>query len=558
MNDTYVKARRLPVYILVILALSLLSACASHKQNPALPQSHSQVSLPAEALLADSLPELPDTRSGTSITASTIQGSEFFDKSDNAAVNGSDLQLQSDSDSTSWGIWRMQSGAVLLDVEVFASVPAGNSFYTALADYTTGRWTVTGPYDQDTTLSLDDERHRSPSGSCYVAVLTSGGRSADIDLLEFGVDSLGWQFVNIFSSLHDGAYNSIAVIDGHPALAYGAEDVEDLGDLKYVRSTSSTGASPADWTNIVLVDTEGWTGLDPCLAEVAGRPAISYQDATEDSLRYAYSSTLSGDSPADWTIITVDNNGNVGSDSSLELINGTPAIAYYESIDGSNGYLKYTRSTTPTGTDATDWTIITVDGVGRVGWYPSLKVVDGNPAISYYDLTNDMLKYARSTSDTGSQVADWTQIVVADSDEYTGNYSSLAVVDGFPAISYYKRDTNDLRFVRATSASGELAGDWTQKVTVQETGMVGEYTALAVISGMPAISYYDTDNMNLLYARASTAGGEDAAAWMGSPEIVDEAGNVGSFTHMVELGGRPAISYYDSTNGDLKYAILFD
>jgi hypothetical protein len=545
------------------LALAVMaghSSCAG-TDNADSPQSNLQpAAQPVLDVTSFGLPEIPADRHSSLVTARTIQGDQYHSSSLNISLVGTDLQLQSSPGSPAWGIWRQQSGAVLLSVEVIATVLPGNSFHIALADYSTGRWEFSAPLDETTQLTLNDSRHRSPAGNCYVAVLASGGDSASIDRLEFTVDALGWQVRTVDSELHVGFYNSLAIINGHPAIAYQAEDALDEGDLKYVRSSGSTGAAAGDWNSFVLVDTPGQTGYSPSLLEVAGHPAICYHDETSESLKYVRSTSASGDSPVDWSeIIVVDNDGMVGNDTSMAIVDGNPAISHYRDISGTEGHLKYARSTTPTGTNAADWSqIVTVDSSARVGWHSSLVVVDGNPAISYYDLTNDVLKYARSTTPSGGELADWSQIVVADSDQYTGNYSSMAVVDGQPAISYYERSGDDLRFIRSTTSTGAMAADWSQKVTVHDTGNVGEYTSLAVISGMPAISYYDVDNSSLRYIRSINATGEDAAAWPVQPETVDDSGNVGASTCLVEIGGRPAISYYDYTNGDLKYAILLD
>src|SRR5262245_52744295 len=67
-------------------------------------------------------------------------------------------------------------------------------------------------------------------------------------------------------------------------------------------------------------------------------------------------------------------------------------------------------------------------------------------------------------------------------------------------------------------------------------------------TGYPAISYYDESLGDLRYA-----------AWNGTSwnrTTIDSAGNVGQYTSLAfdPADGNPAISYYDQTNGDLKLA----
>ncbi len=73
--------------------------------------------------------------------------------------------------------------------------------------------------------------------------------------------------------------------------------------------------------------------------------------------------------------------------------------------------------------------------------------------------------------------------------------------------------------------------------------MVGKYTSLALDSaGYPHISYYDETNGNLKYAR------RDAAGWR--IETVASDGDVGQYSSLaLDATGNPHISYWDVTRG---------
>ena len=83
----------------------------------------------------------------------------------------------------------------------------------------------------------------------------------------------------------------------------------------------------------------------------------------------------------------VDREGLVGKYCSLAL-NGLdqPSISYY---DESNESLKYAWR------DGVGWHTETVDSNGHVGKYTSLALdILGRPCISYYDVSREDLKYA--------------------------------------------------------------------------------------------------------------------------------------------------------------------
>ena len=346
-----------------------------------------------------------------------------------------------------------------------------------------------------------------------------------------------------------GQFTSMTIVNGNPAISY--YDLTN-GDLKYVRALDLDGDV---WGPAIRLDFEDVVGQYNSLAVINGKPAIAYYDSTNQDLKFVSAADASGNSGT-WGRIRLDSLGDVGQYTSLQEVNGEVAIAYYEVINsffGIRGYLKYI------GTFGNLWSVPRVlDGNGSndVGSHACLQIVNGNPAISYYDAgVNNNLKYMRCNDATGMS---WDAPINVDaSGSDAGRYTSLQVVSGNPAICYYDQSKFDLHYVRSTDPTGAT---WGSPLDFDAIGVTGEYISLQVVDGKPAMSYFDgmandysENNYNLVYVRSEDSTG---SRW-GLRTIIDSIGDVGKYTSMKIVDGSPAISYVDG-NGRVKYVRAID
>jgi len=300
-------------------------------------------------------------------------------------------------------------------------------------------------------------------------------------------------------------------------------------------------ANAQNFNTAVTVDNNGDVGQATQLNIVNGNPAISYYDVTNQDLMFCRASDVNGTT---WgTPVRVVSSNSVAAWNSLAMVNGYPAICFY---DATNGDLKYIRATN---TNGTAWgSVQTIASSGDVGRNCFMMIVNSNPAICYYDLTNGDLVYIRATDVNGTS---WGSPVIVSSTGDVGKWGVIAIVNGNPAISFYDLTNGDLKYVRANDASGST---WGSALTVQSTNDIGQYSNLIVTNGMPAISYYDVTNADLKYVRATNANG---TTW-GTPVTVTSNGDVGKYSSMPLLFGYPTIVYYDVTNQKVGFVRASD
>lgn len=319
-------------------------------------------------------------------------------------------------------------------------------------------------------------------------------------------------------------WNSLAVIDGKPSIAFYYS-----GDLYYARSSSNDGT--ATWTT-TAIETVGTTGRYPTLMSIAGYPTISYYKSTGADLRITRCDAVDGNGT--WTPSTVKSSNSVGAYARMIVAEGNPAIAYF---DASNSGVRWTRNATADATGA--WTDGGVDDgsdSGVVGTNAELVVIDGHPAISYYDELGATLgrsKYARAIDPTGLTGA-WT---ISAPSGLSSIYASVDALGNRPAFSY---TSGGAKILQNSNADG--TGTWTS-TTIEATTQSSNENRITMVAGYPMTLFPVPPLQTLSLARNSASDG--SGIWS---KTTLTGMQVTSTPILGEVAGHPAIAYMDQSS----------
>lgn len=239
----------------------------------------------------------------------------------------------------------------------------------------------------------------------------------------------------------------------------------------------------------------------------------------------------------DWNLQIVDDAGNTGFQSKVEVASdGTPYLFYTNASDGWAYLAWWVPGTGDTG----GWERIRA---GYTSYDRALAMaIDGDDQVHVVYSYSNYVNYRLFDHATSSWVIDAEQAVGEGAD------CDMVVIDDggsyLPVLGLCTRSTDRLKVARR-----DIAGVWTVETVYDDHAVNNTPSITADSSNNLHISYQEYADRDLMYA--TNASGN----WVS--EYVDVADYVGSYSSIVmDAGDVPYIVYYDSTNGNLKYATI--
>jgi len=440
----------------------------------------------------------------------------------------------------------------------------GSGFFTYHTEepYATNEYTGAGVYTA--SVRVENDQHQTDTAS--VEITTNHAPEAVINVTPaeprvvpflVSFDALGssdsdgtvvqydwdWQDDGVFDSIDAGpepAFSNYVALPG----TYGARVriTDDMGatDEAAVEFTGLYGT----WQTFTIDDRDT-CGAYCSLAVVDEYPAISYYDDDDQCLRFIRATEEYG--IADWgesRQLTI-NAGIEGYYSSLAIIGGRPAVAY---LDSGNEEIRYTIANNEQGSSWPEsenlWQVY-----NQSGYYITLIDADGRPAVAWQTMDSNIY-YKRADDSLGLGWSSLPRMLDNFSDNCT--MPSMSVVDGYPAVAFTRLADEKamLYYVHAADAAG--ADAWNDPVCaatelVQDAGIM---PSLAEINGNPGISYsmgnYGSFVFDPYFIRSNSQTG-GAGSWnpVGPKELASGDWTNGMPTSLAEVRGYPNVAYYE-------------
>ncbi len=283
-----------------------------------------------------------------------------------------------------------------------------------------------------------------------------------------------------------GRWTSLAIgNDGYAVVSY-QETFND--DLKVAHCENTTCSS---WGTLYAdPDLDAAVGEHTSIAITpGGLPIISYYDVTNKELRVAACESVICAVP---TKTAIDTSGDAGKYSSIGI--GVDSLALVSYFDDATDDLRVAHCSNAACTAATSSPI---DTTGSVGDYTAILAGYSDYAfIAYRDITNGSLKAARCADLACTSASSTTTVDEAAND--VGRFVAVAHgQNGKPLISYWDLTNGLLKLARCRNEDCTEA----RVSALAYGGTLGGYTSIAVdAKGHPVISFYDAVDGDLRVA----------------------------------------------------------
>lgn len=235
-------------------------------------------------------------------------------------------------------------------------------------------------------------------------------------------DSLGGSWNRISPvQVPEGPSNPTWVVaDGKPAIAYKAQLPDLSFGLQFIRANNAEGSGWPPEARTILKGTNGWGGgYQTTMTLIDGKPAIAL--SIRSGVSYMHALDQQGNA---WsTPVQIDSAFVDECSLSIASVEGRPAVAYVK--NSTNMRLRYAIATEPSGQN---WTAQTLFFDERTA-YPSLAVINGNPAVAFYGFDSYNVIYLPALDKVGTT---WGKPEVASTEGALR--LQLADINGAPAI----------------------------------------------------------------------------------------------------------------------------
>ena len=379
----------------------------------------------------------------------------------------------------------------------------------------------------ETTIGLNGVRARGLAGALTAAT------GVLLLLLLVGGAEPAYAAAYVVDTTSDATLTACTVAAGDCSLRGAITNANASGSGDTI-TFDTTGSG---FTNSITTPDTTFSGYVSVAMDSAGRPVVSYFDATNGDLRILHCGDTNCSSGN--TFNSPDTAGSVGLYTSIALdASGYPVVSYQDGspnfdlkvlhcndVNCAAGGDSITTPDTGAGANVAEWTSIELDA-------------SGFPVVSYQDETGQDLKILHC--DDVNCAVGGDSITTPDT-SFGGDYSSLELdSSGYPVISYQDSGFGRLDVLHCTNAN--CSGGQTP-VEVDASTLVGEYTSLALdASGKPVVSYYDTNLGNL---KVLHCGNADCSPAIRSRRRTRAASWAGTRRWRWLRPAIPVVSYYD-------------